>query len=63
MADKRIEFGSTMSIAKTNVQIAVTEGATGELTGLLTQFIMKYRRATGLNIEKVQEGLSSKDSC
>ncbi|PKY59582.1 hypothetical protein RhiirA4_430506 [Rhizophagus irregularis] len=62
-ADKRIKFGSAMSMAKTSVQIAVTEGATGELTGLLTQFIMKYRRATGLNIEEVQEGLSSKDSC
>ncbi|GBC43719.2 hypothetical protein GLOIN_2v1475381 [Rhizophagus irregularis DAOM 181602=DAOM 197198] len=42
MADKRIEFGSAMSMAKTSVQIAVTEG---------------------LNIEEVQEGLSSKDSC
>ncbi|CAB5337721.1 unnamed protein product [Rhizophagus irregularis] len=62
-ADKRIEFGSAMSMAKTSVQIAVTEGATGELTGLLTQFIMKYRYTTGLNIEEVQEGLSLKDSC
>jgi hypothetical protein len=62
-ADKRIKFGSTMSMAKTSVKIAVTEGATGELTGFLMQFIMKYWRTTGLNIEEVQEGLSSKDSC
>ncbi|EXX62609.1 hypothetical protein RirG_160130 [Rhizophagus irregularis DAOM 197198w] len=41
-ADKKIEFGSAMSMAKTSVQIAVIEG---------------------LNIEEVQEGLSSKDSC
>ncbi|CAG8553558.1 6768_t:CDS:2, partial [Rhizophagus irregularis] len=58
-ADKKIEFGSAMSMAKTSVQIAVIEGATGELTGLLTQFIMKYRRATGLNIEEVQEEISN----
>ena len=41
-ADKRIEFGSTMSVTKTSIQIAVAESATEELTGLLTQFIMKY---------------------
>src|SRR2546430_5647009 len=54
-ADKRIEFGSTMSVAKISVQIAVAESATGELTGLLTQFIMKYRRKTGLTVNEVQE--------
>ncbi|CAB4393127.1 unnamed protein product [Rhizophagus irregularis] len=63
ITDKRIKFGSAMSMAKTSVQIAVTEGATGELTGLLTQFIMKYRCVTRLNIEEVQEDLSSKNSC
>ncbi|RIB12774.1 hypothetical protein C2G38_2249293 [Gigaspora rosea] len=33
-----------MSIAKTGVQVAVAEGVTSELTGLLTQFIMKHRQ-------------------
>ncbi|RIB00713.1 hypothetical protein C2G38_2233299 [Gigaspora rosea] len=33
-----------MSIAKTSVQVAVAEGATSELTRLLTQFITKYRQ-------------------
>ena len=28
------------------------EGVTSELTGLLTQFITKYRNNTGLNIEQ-----------
>ena len=44
-----------MSVAKISVQIAVAESATGELTGLLTQFIMKYRRKTGLNVNEVRE--------
>ncbi|CAB5386713.1 unnamed protein product [Rhizophagus irregularis] len=64
--DKRIEFGNTMSVAKTSVQIAVVEGATEELTGLLSQFIMKYRNNTGLNINEVQETFSynvTKNNC
>ena len=61
-ADKRIEFGSTMSVAKTSVQIAVVESATGELTGLLTQFIMKYRQGTGLGMEGTNEIGSPKDN-
>ena len=44
-----------MSVAKTSVQIAVAESVTGELTGLLTQFIMKYRRKMGLTVNEVQE--------
>ena len=56
--DKRVEFGNTMSVAKTSVQIAIAEGATGELTGLLTQFITKYRCNTGLNINEVREAFS-----
>ncbi|CAG8755299.1 17715_t:CDS:2, partial [Rhizophagus irregularis] len=40
-----------MSIAKTSIQIAITEGVTAELIGILTQFIMKYRRSTSLSIE------------
>ncbi|CAB4407071.1 unnamed protein product [Rhizophagus irregularis] len=50
---KKIEFGSTMSVAKTSVQVAVAEGVASELIRLLTQFITKYRRNTGLNIEEV----------
>jgi len=46
---KKLQFGTAMSVAKTSVQIAVAEGVTTELTGLLTEFIMKYRRKTGLN--------------
>ena len=49
--NKKIQFGAAMSIAKTSIQIAVTVNATTELIGILTQFIMKYRRSTGLNIE------------
>ena len=60
-ADKRIEFGSIMSMAKTSVQIAVAENATGELTGLLMQFIIKYRSKMGLNINEVQEVSSYDD--
>jgi len=41
-----------MSIVKTSVQVVIAEGATSELTGLLTQFITKYRNNTGLNIEQ-----------
>ena len=51
--DKRIEFGNTMSVAKTSVQVAVAEGTTIELIGLLTQFITKYRCNTGLNINEI----------
>jgi hypothetical protein len=64
--DKRIEFGNTMSVAKTSVQIAVAEGVSGELVGLLSQFIMKYRHSTGLNISEVQEIFScdvTENSC
>ncbi|RIB11018.1 hypothetical protein C2G38_2043022 [Gigaspora rosea] len=63
--DKRIEFGTTMSVAKTSVQVAVAEGATSELTGLLTQFITKYRRNTGLNVEEMHQlnvGISESSS-
>ncbi|CAB5203024.1 hypothetical protein RhiirA5_384520 [Rhizophagus irregularis] len=44
-----------MSVAKTSVQIAVVKGATGELTGLFSQFIMKYQNNTGLNINEIQK--------
>jgi len=44
-----------MSVAKTSVQVAVAEGTTIELIGLLTQFITKYRCNTGLNINEIQK--------
>ena len=40
---KKLHFGTAISVAKTSVQIAVAECVTTELTGLLTEFIMKYR--------------------
>ncbi|CAB5093278.1 unnamed protein product [Rhizophagus irregularis] len=55
--NKKIQYGATMSIAKTSIQIAITEDVTAELIGILTQFIMKYRRSTGLSIEKSTESL------
>ncbi|CAB4377221.1 unnamed protein product [Rhizophagus irregularis] len=66
--NKKIQYGAAMSIAKTSIQIAVTEGVTAELIGILTQFIMKYRRSTSLSIEKSTEllqdsqGLSIQDN-
>ncbi|GBC50891.1 hypothetical protein GLOIN_2v1873618 [Rhizophagus irregularis DAOM 181602=DAOM 197198] len=55
--NKKIQYGATMSIAKTSIQIAVTEDVTAELIRILTQFIMKYRRSNGLSIEKSTESL------
>ena len=40
--NKKLKFGTMMSVAKTSVQIAVTEGVTSELIRLLTEFIIKY---------------------
>ncbi|CAG8821606.1 28801_t:CDS:2 [Gigaspora margarita] len=65
LINKRIEFGTTMSVAKTSVQVAVAESAISELTGLLTQFITKYRRNTELNIEEIHQlnvGISESSS-
>ncbi|CAB5122944.1 unnamed protein product [Rhizophagus irregularis] len=55
--NKKIQYGAAMSIAKTSIQIAVTEDVTAELIRILTQFIMKYRRSTSLGIEKSTESL------
>ncbi|CAB4389483.1 unnamed protein product [Rhizophagus irregularis] len=66
--NKKIQYGAAMSIAKTSIQIAITKSVTAELIGILTQFIMKYRRSTGLSIEKSTEllqdsqGLSIQDN-
>jgi len=57
--NKKVLFGTTMSMAKTSVQIAVAEGTTAELIGLLTQFNMKYRNATGLGIEESHHEVSA----
>jgi len=56
--NKKIEFGTTMSVAKTSIQVAIAEGVTPELIGLLTQFITKYHNNTGLNIEEVHHSIS-----
>ncbi|CAG8824839.1 6381_t:CDS:2, partial [Gigaspora margarita] len=51
--NKRIEFGSTKSVVKTSMQIAIEEGITLELTRLLTQFITIYCCNTRLNIKNI----------
>src|ERR1043165_5719902 len=56
--DKKVKFGTTMSVVKTCIQVAVAEGVTSELIGLLIQFITKYCRNTGLNIEEVHHFIS-----
>ncbi|CAG8753237.1 20323_t:CDS:2 [Gigaspora margarita] len=50
---KKVKFGTMILVAKTCVQVAMEENVISELTGLLMEFIMKYCRSTGLNIEKV----------
>jgi hypothetical protein len=54
---KKVKFGTAMSVAKTSIQVAVMEDTTAELIGILTQFIMKYRRNTGLGIENTQDSV------
>uniref|UniRef100_U9SZN7 Uncharacterized protein n=1 Tax=Rhizophagus irregularis (strain DAOM 181602 / DAOM 197198 / MUCL 43194) TaxID=747089 RepID=U9SZN7_RHIID len=44
-----------MSLAKTSVQITVSEGAITEFIGMLMQFNMKYRYSTGFGIEETQD--------
>src|SRR6266498_479454 len=51
--NKKLKFSTMMSVAKISVQIAVAEGVTSELTGLLIEFIIKYHQNTSLNIEEV----------
>ncbi|CAG8748411.1 15992_t:CDS:2, partial [Cetraspora pellucida] len=51
--NKKFQFGTTMSVAKTSIQIAVSESVTEELTGLLMQFIMKHCHDTGLDIKDI----------
>ncbi|GBC53877.1 protein FAR1-RELATED SEQUENCE 5-like [Rhizophagus irregularis DAOM 181602=DAOM 197198] len=53
--NKKVQYGNTMSLVKTSIQIAVAESATAELIGILMQFIMKYRNNTGLGIEEVHQ--------
>jgi hypothetical protein len=56
--NKKIQFGAAMSLAKMTIQIAITENVTAELIGILTQFIMKYRRSTGLSIENTENAVT-----
>ncbi|CAG8689334.1 1894_t:CDS:2, partial [Cetraspora pellucida] len=51
--NKKVQFGAMMSMVKTSIQVAVSEGVTEELTGVLVQFIMKYYRDTGLGIKEI----------
>ncbi|PKK64125.1 hypothetical protein RhiirC2_113589 [Rhizophagus irregularis] len=53
--NKKVQFGTAMSLAKTSVQIAVSEGAMTEFIGMLMQFNMKYRYSTGFGIEETQD--------
>ncbi|PKK69271.1 hypothetical protein RhiirC2_712788 [Rhizophagus irregularis] len=55
---KKVKYGNAMSMAKTSVQIAVKEDVTPEFIGLLTEFIMKYHRGTGLSIENIKNDIS-----
>ena len=52
--NRKVQFGAAMSIAKTSIQIAITENVTAKLIRILTQFIMKYRRSTSLSIENTE---------
>ncbi|CAG8598835.1 4783_t:CDS:2, partial [Cetraspora pellucida] len=49
--NKKVQFGTIMSMTKTSIQIAVSKSVTKELTGLLVQFIMKYCHDIGLGIK------------
>ncbi|CAG8816411.1 15935_t:CDS:2, partial [Gigaspora margarita] len=51
--NKRIKFCTTMSVARTSVQVAMAEDVTAKLNRLLTQFLMKYYHSTELNIKEV----------
>ncbi|CAB5204672.1 unnamed protein product [Rhizophagus irregularis] len=55
--NKKVLFSTTMSMAKTSVQIAIAEGTTAKLMGFLTQFNMKFRNTTGLGIEEFHNSL------
>jgi hypothetical protein len=52
--NKKIQFDTTMSVAKMSIQIAVTENITAELIGILIQFIMKHHKNTSLSIENTK---------
>uniref|UniRef100_A0A1D1YBG6 Putative zinc finger protein 012R n=1 Tax=Anthurium amnicola TaxID=1678845 RepID=A0A1D1YBG6_9ARAE len=52
--NKKIQYGTAMGVAKTGIQVAIAEGVTAELIEIITQFIMKYRRNTGLNVESTK---------
>ncbi|CAG8706251.1 4057_t:CDS:2, partial [Cetraspora pellucida] len=55
IVNKKIKFGTTMSVVKTSIQVAVEKDIMSELTGFLTEFIIKYCRSTRLNIEEIHD--------
>ncbi|CAB4384521.1 unnamed protein product [Rhizophagus irregularis] len=55
---KKVKYSNAMSVAKTSIQIAVKEDVIPEFIGLLTEFIMKYRRRIGLSIENIKNDIS-----
>lgn len=61
--NKKVQFGTAMSLAKTSVQIAISESAVSELIGILMQFNMKYRHNTGFGMEETSRApLSNLDN-
>ncbi|GET00916.1 hypothetical protein GLOIN_2v1814576 [Rhizophagus clarus] len=57
--NKKIQFGTALSLAKISIQIVVSEGVITEFIGILMQFNMKYRCNTGFGLEETCD-LSSK---
>ncbi|GBB85202.1 hypothetical protein RclHR1_11760006 [Rhizophagus clarus] len=50
--NKKVQFGTALSLAKTSIQIAVSEGIVTKFIGILMQFNMKYHCNTGFNLEE-----------
>ncbi len=55
--NKKIKFSIIISVVKTSIQVAIAEGITSKLTGLFTQFIIKYYYNIGLNIKEVHHSI------
>ncbi|POG67273.1 hypothetical protein GLOIN_2v1779593 [Rhizophagus irregularis DAOM 181602=DAOM 197198] len=56
IVNKKIQFGTTMSVAKNGIQIAVL----AKLIEILIQFIMKYQNNTGLDIKEIHHEIRKK---
>ncbi|GBC02623.1 hypothetical protein RclHR1_04710011 [Rhizophagus clarus] len=50
--NKKVQFGTALSLAKTSIQIAVSEGIVTEFIGIIMQFNIKYRCNTGFGLEE-----------